>query len=301
MNRIRAWIRSFFGFSRTETNGFLILLPLCLLIIFIEPMYQHWFVSQPLDNTRDAQLLDSIIANWDFPKPKDSSRRVTSEPSRFAFDPNKISADSLMQLGFKKYVATRIVNFRSKGGKFFVKADLKKIYGIDTALVINLYSFISLPEKIDKQKPLAEKLKPPPPNKTKEIFDINVADTSQLIQLKGIGSKLSQRIIKYRDKLGGFVSQNQFTEVFGLDSLVIEELRKRTLISGTFVPRQININQATEKQLTALPYIKFTLAKAIVAYRYQHKVYNSVDELKNIAILDETLFQKIKPYLTVTD
>jgi competence protein ComEA len=300
MNRLRAWLRSFFGFSRTETNGFLILLPLCFIIIFIEPIYQFWFTSQPQDSSKDVALLDSIVSNWKFPSPTDSTT-VKPGAKRFPFDPNSASREALIELGFEEKIVNRIVNFRSKGGKFKIKSDLKKIYGIDTLLTIELYPFNKLPEaikQVDKQRSTPASK---PTSVTPEIVDINVADTSALIRLKGIGAKLALRIVKYRDRLGGFVSSNQFHEIYGLDSLAISELKTKTIIINDFIPRQININTATEKQLTSLPYITFTLAKAIVAYRFQHKNFNAIDDLKNIAILDEARFQKIKPYLTVKD
>lgn len=304
MNRILAWIRAFFGFSRTEANGFLILLPLCVLLVFIEPIYQAWFTSQPQLISHDKALLDSITSQWEFSSHSDSVNTLKPERRLFKFDPNTVKMDELMELGFEKAVVSRIVNYRSKGGKFKTKTDLKKIYGIDTALVTSLYAFIMLPETNSVAKLIPETPYAKTDRKNAFVptyFDINLADTSQLIQLKGIGSKLAQRIIKYREKLGGFVLESQLAEVFGLDSLAIQELNKSTFVAPSFVPRQININKATEKQLTSLPYIKFPIAKAIVAYRYQHNNFTSIDELRSITILDETLFQKIKPYLTIKE
>ena len=302
MNRISAWVRSFFGFSRTETNGFLILLPLMLIVLFAEPIYQAWFTSQPLDLTDDSRMLDSLVATWKY-ESSDSVVNKTLEKNTkvFLFDPNLISAEEFISLGFKKNVANRIVNFRLKGGKFRIKTDLKKIFSIDTSLVITLYPFITLPNAIEKSKPIQLKEQPKTFTKKVETIDINLADTTQLIQLKGIGSKLSLRIIKYRDRMGGFVSQDQLKEVYGLDTLVIKELKTHTFITEEFVPKQININRATEREITALPYIKLPLAKAIVAYRFQHGNYASTDDLKKIALLEALTFEKIKPYLTVKE
>ena len=294
MNRIRAWVKSFFGFSRTETNGFLLLLPFMLIILFAEPMYQAWFTSRPLDTSADARLLDSITSTWQFAaKPEaEAVRPPTLTTKLVMFDPNTSSAPEFVQMGFKESMANRIVNYRNKGGKFLVKSDLKKIYGIDTNYVASLYSFIALPERIEKKNYKLPNFEPKQPIEKAARVDINLADTSQLIALKGIGSKLSLRIIKYRDRLGGFISQDQLTEVYGLDSLAIKELIKNTFVNPQFIPRQINVNKANEKELAAIPYIKFPLAKAIVAYRFQHGAFTSVEELKKIAVLDEATFAK---------
>jgi DNA uptake protein ComE-like DNA-binding protein len=294
MTRLRAWIRSFFGFSRTETNAFLILLPLLFVVIFSEPAYRYWFVQQPHDFTNEKKELDSLITTWKWEQ--DSATDKTVEKRLFTFDPNITSKYELVALGFDNTLANRIVNYRIKGGKFVVKKDLMKIYGMDSTLYKRVFSFIALPEKIEKENPV-KKLE------RKEIvstvkFDLNEADTSQLIKVYGIGSKLSQRIVTYRNKLGGFISPEQLKEVYGLDSMVIQELFKKSFISEDFKPRVININTATEKELGDHPYIKYKLAKAITAYRFQHGLYRTLDDLKKIALIDDAKFQKIKPYLS---
>jgi len=297
MTRLRAWLRSFFGFSRTETNAFLILLPLMVLLIFSEPAYRYWFVRQPQDFSKEKKELDSIMATWKWEQPH--AVAIPSTKRSFHFNPNQATKDELIALGFANPVVNRIANYRLKGGKFTLKKDLMKIYGMDSVLYKKLFPFIDLPEKTEaasvdrrfepKEKPVAGK------------FDLNTADTLRLIRIYGIGPKLSHRIAAYREKLGGFVSLGQLAEVYGLDSTVIKELVKNSFIEGNFRPRAIEINSATEADLANHPYIKRRLAKAITAYRFQHGIYRTVDELKKIAIMDETTFQKIKPYLSANE
>src|SRR6185369_4304003 len=98
MSRLRAWIRSFFGFSRTETNAFLILLPLLVVVIFSEPIYRSWFVQQPHDFNREKNALDSLIATWNWSQ-RDSSVTINLERELFSFDPNIISKEELVDLG----------------------------------------------------------------------------------------------------------------------------------------------------------------------------------------------------------
>lgn len=92
---------------------------------------------------------------------------------------------------------------------------------------------------------------------------------------------------------------SQLQEVYGLDSAVINELNQHTFISDNFNPIQISINSASEKELAAHPYITYALAKAIATYRFQHGRFSSVEELHKIALVDETFYTKIKPYLTL--
>ncbi len=297
MNRIRSWVRAFFGFSRNETNAFLILLPLMFVIIFIVPAYKAYFTSQVKDYTREKKELDSLIVRWEKVEKHDS----TTSPSiqLFTFNPNTATKKELVTLGFSPFIAGRLENYRSKGGKFKIKSDLLKLYGMDSSLYKILYTWIDLPVekpgKIVEVKKESESFK----KTAKEKFDLNTADSLQLVSIYGIGGKLSARIIKYRNLLGGFISPDQLKEVYGLDTIVISELNKRSFIVETFQPNRLNINSATEKELAAHPYLKYTIAKAITAYRFQHGDFKSIDDLTNIAIIDKSTFEKIKPYIFI--
>jgi competence ComEA-like helix-hairpin-helix protein len=62
---------------------------------------------------------------------------------------------------------------------------------------------------------------------------------------------------------------------------------------------KINLNTVTKDQLKIHPYIKWNLANAIIEYRNQHGDYKSIDDLKNISMLDENTFDKIAHYLSL--
>src|SRR5689334_7084361 len=107
MNRIRKWVRVVFGFSGTETNGFLILLPLLFMILFSEPVYR-WLVGHRKPNfSRDRAILDSLIATW--PEDKDSavakSKHHPVVRELFQFDPNTSTKEELQSLGFTERIA----------------------------------------------------------------------------------------------------------------------------------------------------------------------------------------------------
>jgi competence protein ComEA len=296
MNRLKALIRSVFAFSRSETNGFLILLPLMALIIFSEPAYRYWFVRQTKDFSRDSVRLDSLMATWRWEEKEDSTDK---EIRLFSFDPNKTSANDLEKNGFSSSLANRIVNYRNKGGKFSIKSDLLRVYGMDTLLYKRLYAFIDLPEtKATKNNPVKEQsfIK----SKTVNVkLDLNEADTAQLVKVYGIGKRLSERIIKYRNRLGGFVSMDQLKEVYGLDSTVIKDISTKFLVAENYQPVQLSINISSEKELGSHPYLSFKLAKAIVAYRFQHGNFAVLDDLTKVQLLSEKDFKRIKPYLTL--
>ncbi len=301
MNRLKAWVRAFFGFSRTETNAFVILLPLMAILIFAEPVYQYWFTHQPQDFSDDQKKLDSLLAKMKWEE-TDSIVSKRNSHSLFTFNPNLISKDSLELLGLSALLSKRIINYRSKGGKFYSINDLKKIYGMDSAWISKINYYVVFPSKknfVKRKDSVDMKSKSKSKNESISQIDLNLADTIQLKSVYGIGSKLSARIVLYRNKLGGFISMNQLYEVYGLDSIVISAAQKKFFVSENFQPRLLNPNTLDEKTLASHPYLKSKLARVIVAYRQQHGNFQQVDDLKKISILSEQTFEKIKPYLSI--
>ncbi|NBP68465.1 MAG: hypothetical protein EBR30_23610 [Cytophagia bacterium] len=295
--KIQKIVRNFFGFSRTETNGFLVLIPLMIFVIFSEPIYRNWQARNPVGLKDETHKLDSLVQLMAFTK---TEVEHNASPTLFSFDPNKATQAELLSLGFSKTMATRIENYRSKGGEFRTKKDLLKLYGMDSSLYAQLYPYVLLPESLVKPQLFVTEEKTI--TKTEKVkSNLNEADTSALKRVFGIGEKLSLRIVNYRNSLGGFMQSSQLREVYGLDSVVVDRILQSFFIPEEVVPIKININTASEEVLAKHPYIKYKMAKAIIAYRYQHKTFASLDDLLNIKIIDQQAYHKMKPYLSVND
>lgn len=122
------------------------------------------------------------------------------------------------------------------------------------------------------------------------------ADSVTLQIVPGIGALTAGRIIKYRERLGGFLQEKQLEEVFGLKAETIP------MIWGYFdfdrvVPRRIFINQATVEELGRHPYISYQEAKVLLAYRLQHGPYGKAEDMLRIKIFKAEWVEKITPYL----
>jgi competence protein ComEA len=304
MKYLKRWIEDVFGFSPRETKGFFTLVIIILICILLPHLIKIIFPATSASGFSDKKELDSLYATLQFNKAEVKTEPVkTSAVINFhSFDPNTESEEGFVANGISPQIAKRIINFRNKGGKFKIRADLKKIYGFPEDLYNQVYPFINLPEVRQKyeQATLGKKENPRPElNSAFQKFDINLADSLQLTSIKGIGVKLSSRILKYRNRLGGFISPDQLKEVYGLDSIVIEELNKSTFISEDFKPATINVNTATYDQLKAHPYSNPKLSRLIVAYRSQHGVYKSTESLKSILGISFVELNKLYPYLSV--
>ena len=100
----------------------------------------------------------------------------------------------------------------------------------------------------------------------------------QLIYIKGIGSFYAKQILKYRKELGGFYTYLQFSEIWGLEKLDINNFKKQTEIDTTLI-KKININSATFDKLYSHPYINYKQSKSIVNYRLQHGQFFDVKDI----------------------
>lgn len=303
VNGFRKTIRNFFGTTRAQTNGFIALLCVVAVAIFSQPVTRWWLSSRAQNFANDVAVLDSITRNWKQAEEKQSAAQPeeASALAYFDFDPNAATAEEFKSLGFSDKLASRIINYRNKSGKFRIKSDLLKMYGMDSAHYIKLVPYIQLPEKFVKpefeKKDFANR-----PAFTKEQpakFNLNEADTIQLEKVYGIGPKLALRIVKYRDKLGGFISYDQLKEVYGLDTAVVKKIVEASYLHGQPTFNRINLNTVDEKTLAAHPYVGRKIASAIVAYRFQHGNFKSVDDLSRIPLIDKNNLGKILPYVTV--
>ena len=252
--------------------------------------------SEGVLKSNDENINDLVYDN-----PPDNLTKSTSK--LFYFDPNTLSIEGWRKLGIREKTIATIQKYLNKGGHFYNSEDLRKIYGIRADDYGRLEPFIKI-ETINKKDlntySKTEFKKEAAPNKTLRypLVKINIADTSELIALPGIGNKLAARIVNFRDKLGGFYSIDQIGETYGLPDSTFQKIKPYLTLDNSAV-KKININAATKDEMKSHPYMKWNLANAIVEYRNQHGHFTSVDDLKKISLITEELFSKLKPYLLV--
>jgi len=153
------------------------------------------------------------------------------------------------------------------------------------------------PEKATKE--VAKRQHKARPNKSIPDFDINLADTTQLQQIKGIGPVLSTRVVQYRDRLGGFVNPSQYLEIYGLKPWVLKQLTAYTYIAPDFQPKCININTSDFKTLLAHPYLNYQQVQRMIQCRDKHGKWDNIEALYKENILEAATFERVKFYLRV--
>lgn len=140
--------------------------------------------------------------------------------------------------------------------------------------------------------------------KKKDYYDftieVNTATSEDYEKLYGIGKVYAERIIIFRNKLGGFYSINQIKDVFGIEDSAFQKFKKNLIIKPV-KPKKININTATFEELTANPYFFSTVAKQIIGYRSKVKPFTIVEDVKNLYFVKDhpEHFDKMLPYIAL--
>lgn len=306
---MRRLLKEYFTFSKKERNGTIVLILLIVTVIFY-PQIQSLFVTeQPADfsafQKEIAEFKKQTSAAPDNLTKKDStSKKKEIIPvetiSLFYFNPNTIGLTEWKQLGVNERTAKAILKYVSKGGRFNTVTDLKRIYNLKEGDFNRLAPFVRI-EK-DKFKSAGQ---PDIPKqtvayvpKTKTKIDINSADSAMLESLYGIGATLASRIINFRNQSGGFFTKEQLLDVYGLKPETYEKVKDYVEVSEPNITL-ISVNTATEEMLAINPYFRYKIAKVLVNYRTAHGPYQSLEAIKNCGLIDDVLFEKVRPYLSL--
>lgn len=295
-------VKEYFNITRQEFRGLIVVFILMIIIylfpfiwerIFFKPLEIKIETLKPLIN--DIESFNNNNKNY---TDEDDLETSLSEIKLFKFNPNNLSIEDWVRLGLSEKQALTIKKYEAKGGKFFKKEDVKKIYSITEKQYSLLEPYIDIPSRnYNNNKEFSEYKKVE--NKKVQV-SINVADSMSLLEIKGIGPAFASRIVKYRNRLGGFVNKDQLREVFGIDSAKFDQIKDQLIIDEENI-QFININQVTFEDLKRNPYLSYKQMNAIVAYRKQHGEYKSLDDLKKIIVLNQDVINKITPYIKFND
>ena len=355
-------------FSPAERRGIIVFLIICMLLyLSVDAYLSHLqFKNKPSREQREAFM--ALVLEHEL---KDSLYAEARNNFKGLLDPNKVGQEQLLQSGLRKDIAERLIRFREKGAYYNSRSDLELVYGMDSSWLnrkdlnfvfhprkgevddsyevreqkrsLNLTPFdpniISKEALLDMHLPgsaiqgilsFREKFRPfekatdlysvynidsslaeqiIPFLKIKELADldsmnslivsvsINQADTNLLKEVNGIGSYLAKSIIEYRQKLGGYYSLEQLRDLFVVDSSRYQSISKYLYCDDDF--RKLNLNKASEEELYNHPYISYKLARNIVEFRERMRLFEKVEELANIELVDGVLFSKLAPYLEI--
>lgn len=309
---MKNFLRNYFAFSKKELNGILILFVLISAVLLFPLVYKLFYKEEKFEFNQFKHDVENFIASAreerknNYKQLKDEIEDKELKATYFEFDPNGLPESDWKKLGLSDKQIKGIKNYEAKGGKFYTKEDVKKMYTISAVQYARLEPYITIEsnfKKEDKFDNNFEKFKKEESNyknKPVIIVELNSADSSKLESIKGIGPAFASRIIKYRTRLGGFHSKEQLREVFGIDSLKYQQLKDMVSVNAESI-KKININTASFDDIKRNPYLTFKQINAIIQYRKQNGNYRSSEDLKKVAILNAEIIRKIEPYLNFND
>ncbi|WP_400193631.1 ComEA family DNA-binding protein [Hymenobacter sp. B81] len=316
---LRRAVRRHFGFSRTETNGFAVLL-LLLLALLAAPLLLRPALPR-YHSAQDRRALNQLTAELAAQRP--AARRYPPRQSRYPavpqvalapFDPNTLDEAGWQARGLPHFLARRLVRYREVIGGFRAKEQVRKAYGLSPEQYARLAPYLQLPETLPARSDQPYTSRYPRRDSARrewpksrfvskprnlQPFDLNVADTTQLMQIRGVGRRLAARLVDYRERLGGFTSPGQAAEIYVLRDApdLVDSLRKYTFVRAGYQPAPLNVNGGAFEELCQHPYLGKRLARVLVAYRAQHGPFREPADLRQIRIIDDETYQKLLPYL----
>ena len=250
---------------------------------------------------------------------KSSGDRITNSRSSakeqvaelFPFDPNTVLKDELIRLGMTEKQASVVLNYRDRGGKFRDKDDFRKIYSVSDQFFTKVeeYIVIHLPENHyeSPDNRLTHTLNNSASDETHQniekqhrevdfLLELNGADSADLVKLKGIGPYYASKILRYRDRLGGFIHPGQLTEISGIDSARYLMFAGNVIVDSSKVEKR-DLATATYSQLSSNPYIGSYIARAIIRYAERNEGQKiSITDLLAKNIIKRELYNILRIY-----
>jgi competence protein ComEA len=276
-------------FTLPEQRGVLFL----VIILFISLVIRIWplpdlpnnFTYQyaPCDDLDSSNLISSTDQLVQSVKPQKWKLE--------RFDINYARAKDLRRMGFSKLFISKWFDTKQEIGFIKSAEDFRKLTILSKTEKEAVLPYLDF-SRYEKHQNYASNKRP----KAVLFININQADSTELKALPGIGNRLSKRIHKFRNNLGGFYNTEQLMEVYGIDSQLYTKITPLVFTDQNL--GQISVNSSAIKRLQSHPYIDYKKAKAIVRYREMHGRFKILEDLLNVYLLDTTWFNNIEPYLT---
>lgn len=150
-------------------------------------------------------------------------------------DVNKAESGDLTQIkGIGPKTAQNILSFREKKGRITSLDQLLEVKGIGEKTLARLKTYLYIADSIkisEKSKNTNYITKTPKNKVSSKKLDINKASKNDFKTIKGIGPKKAERIIKYRESIGGFTSIEQLIEVKGIGSKTLAKIKNNLTIT----------------------------------------------------------------------
>ena len=290
--------KSHFVFSKNQRNGIFLLLAL---IVIVQCAYFYIDFSSDDIEVNSKELVE-------FQHEIDSLKLVEiekSKPKIFPFNPNFITDYKGYSLGMSNEEIDRLLAFRKQDKWINSVQQFQDVTQVSDSLLSEISPYFKFPDWVTNPKSKSNWKDYNNSNQyqTKTFeqkADLNTATALQLQKVNGVGVKLSDRIVKFRNKfVGGFIADVQLQDVYGLSPEVIERITNEFTVKTPRKIQKINLNTATRDQLVTIQHIDYEIAHHIIEQRTLRDGFKSLDDLTKVKNFPIQKIEIIKLYLTL--
>ncbi len=311
MDSLRKW----FSFSKGERVAIITILALILLLILacvFRPSRKS-LTDESLHNLDSLLALRQAAIELQHQQQAEKPQEVV-ELHPFPFNPNTLTEEEWLQMGLTDRQVRNIMNYKAKGGKFYSKNDLGKLYTISEEEFAQLEPFIVLPELARGKKANTKAASQsgvstlrqaqgsttattaPTEKKAIPVVDLNTVDSTTLVELPQIGPYTAVRIIEFREKLGGFIDKEQLRDVKGMDDARFAAIQPYINLAAVEI-RKVDVNRADFKTLVHHPYLNYEQVKRIVNQREKRGMIKNWEQLESLLMEEGDVNPLLEQYV----
>lgn len=230
-----------------------------------------------------------------------------------SFDPNTADSMTLLTLGLRPWQVRSLLRYRRAGGVFSYPEDFARLYGLTAGKYRELRPYIRIGRDYRpaaevyarrerhydarhydaRQRDTAAHAAYPAKIRAGETVDLATSDTTTLCRVPGIGPFFARRIVRYRERLGGFTSKRQLLEIDGFPESAMPFLA----LPHPAAVRKLNINRATAEQLRSHPYIDYHMARQVTEYRRLRGAIRDLSDLRLLPLFTPPVIERLRPYI----
>jgi DNA uptake protein ComE-like DNA-binding protein len=257
------------------------LLALFALLIVFQLFF--YFLESNVVNTPESQPTKQQWLSLQSRMDTAAAAQRHTKPKIYPFNPNFITDFKGYKLGMSVAEIDRLLAFRKTNRYVNSAAEFQEVTQVSDSLLAQIAPYFKFPDWVKNRNKHSFSQGKSFEKKTPAVIDINLATQEDLKAVYGIGDGLSERILKEKEKFGGFVSMQQMSDVWGLSAEVVAKLHASFKVSQIPEVKKVKINEATVKELTQFPYFRYALAKSIVTYRSMNGGIKGVEDLVKIS------------------
>ena len=284
--------KDFFYFSKGDRRAIVALGCIAVFAIGVVMMVDAWTGKE-----KDTRAVENVAVDME---EKEERGEVVFQ----TFDPNTVDSLTLIHLGLKPWKVKNFLHYRAAGKVFRSAEDLGDTYGWTAEDVEMLASYVRVGKQYEKKEKKREEReqwekKEEKPEHTSNKFqsltkvDVNTADTATLRRIPGVGAKISDAIVHYRKRLGGFHSVEQLLDI----KIVSPELLDWMEVSSSPNLQKLNLNKASFQALNSHPYISYEQTRALLQYIRLYGDVKDEETLLATGIFTKEELEKLKPYI----